>query len=259
MTAVDHDVPSSPPASNDVAIDPPITFVCPYLAAADGAWRSAAAAREHRCMAVAPFAPLATEKQRRLCLTADHLRCATFEAALAARPVAHDRVPTLPRPLARTTPVVLDHGRLAISRPTLDPGHVSGQAILVGLMAIAFAAIILARLTGGGGSAGAGVASPTPQTTVSASATSSSGSSSGRPTATPAPTLKAEPSAASGGSAVPATPPPSTAGTRTYKVKAGDTLVGIAAKFGTTPKAIVSLNGITNPSSLKVGQVLQIP
>ena len=36
-------------------------------------------------------------------------------------------------------------------------------------------------------------------------------------------------------------------------------LVGIAAKFGTTPKAISNLNGISDPSSLKIGQVLKIP
>ena len=47
--------------------------------------------------------------------------------------------------------------------------------------------------------------------------------------------------------------------TRSYKVKAGDTLIGIAAKFGTTPKAITKLNGISDPSSLKIGQVLKIP
>jgi LysM repeat protein len=44
-----------------------------------------------------------------------------------------------------------------------------------------------------------------------------------------------------------------------YKVKSGDTLIGIAAKFGTTPKAIAKLNGITNTANLKVGQVLKIP
>ncbi len=65
--------------------------------------------------AVTPPAPLAAEKQRRLCLTAEYATCATFEAARAARPVAHDRTPILPRPLARTAPVVLDHGRLGIA------------------------------------------------------------------------------------------------------------------------------------------------
>ena len=51
----------------------------------------------------------------------------------------------------------------------------------------------------------------------------------------------------------------SAAATQTYKVKAGDTLVGIAAKFGTTPKAIATLNGITDPTSLHAGQILKIP
>jgi LysM repeat protein len=80
----------------------------------------------------------------------------------------------------------------------------------------------------------------------------------------PGSTAAAEPSASleatpgSGGSTPPATPPPSTS-TTTYRVKAGDTMIGIAAKFGTTPKEIAALNGITDPSSLKVGQVLKIP
>ncbi len=42
-------------------------------------------------------------------------------------------------------------------------------------------------------------------------------------------------------------------------MKAGDTLIGIAAKFGTTPKAIATLNGLDDLSSLKIGQVLKIP
>ena len=256
MTAVHDAVPSPPPDPDDVKVDPAMTGVCPYLAAADGAWRSASVAREHRCGAVAPPAPLAAEKQRRLCLTSDHMGCATFEAARAARPIAHDRAPTLPRPLARTTPVVLDHGRLAVSMPSFRADHLSGQAVLVALMGIAFAAIILARLTGGGVPAGAANASPTPRETAQASAVSQTPAP---PTATPASSAPATQSAAPGSSATPASAPPSTTGTRTYKVKAGDTLIGIAAKFGTTPKAITKLNGIANASSLRIGQVLRIP
>lgn len=253
MTAVDDVVPSPPPLPDDVKVDPAMSSVCPYLAAAHGAWRSASVAREHRCGAVAPPAPLAAEKQRRLCLTSDHMGCATYEAARASRPIAHDRAPTLPRPLARTTPVVLDHGRLAVTMPSLRADHLSGQAVLVALMCIAFAAIILARLTGGGVPAGAGHASPTP---ARASA------SSGTPipaTATPVSSAPATQSGVPGSSATPASPGPSTTGTRTYVVKSGDTLYGIAAKFGTTIPAIAKLNGIANVSSLKAGQVLQIP
>ena len=67
------------------------------------------------------------------------------------------------------------------------------------------------------------------------------------------------PTPGSGASAGPSDPGASAVATQTYKVKAGDTLVGIAAKFGTTPKAIATLNGITDPTSLHAGQILKIP
>ena len=45
----------------------------------------------------------------------------------------------------------------------------------------------------------------------------------------------------------------------TYTVKSGDTLSGIASKYGTTVNAIASANGISNPNLIYVGQVLTIP
>ena len=47
-------------------------------------------------------------------------------------------------------------------------------------------------------------------------------------------------------------------GPTSYKVVSGDTLGGIAKKFGTTTKAIQSLNGLTT-TSIKAGQTLKIP
>ena len=47
-----------------------------------------------------------------------------------------------------------------------------------------------------------------------------------------------------------------TAKTSTYTVKSGDTLSGIASKYGTTTKALQSLNGITNPNLIYAGQKL---
>ena len=45
----------------------------------------------------------------------------------------------------------------------------------------------------------------------------------------------------------------------TYRlVKSGDTLSGIAAKFGTTYQAIAAKNGISNPNLIYPGQVLKI-
>lgn len=46
---------------------------------------------------------------------------------------------------------------------------------------------------------------------------------------------------------------------KTYTVKAGDTLSFIAVKFSVTVAAIASLNDITNINNIKVGQVLKIP
>lgn len=44
----------------------------------------------------------------------------------------------------------------------------------------------------------------------------------------------------------------------TYTVVAGDTLSGIAARYGTTVAALASINGIANPNLINVGQVLQL-
>lgn len=45
----------------------------------------------------------------------------------------------------------------------------------------------------------------------------------------------------------------------TYTVKRGDTLSGIAQKYGTTVEALASTNGIKNKHLIQVGQVLRIP
>jgi LysM repeat protein len=44
-----------------------------------------------------------------------------------------------------------------------------------------------------------------------------------------------------------------------YTVRSGDTLSGIASRYGTTVSAIASANGISNPNRISVGQQLTIP
>lgn len=44
-----------------------------------------------------------------------------------------------------------------------------------------------------------------------------------------------------------------------YTVKSGDTLSGIAKKYGTTYQALAAYNGISNPNVISVGQKIKIP
>lgn len=44
-----------------------------------------------------------------------------------------------------------------------------------------------------------------------------------------------------------------------YTVQAGDTLSGIAKKYGTTYQALAAYNGISNPNKISVGQKIKIP
>jgi LysM repeat protein len=45
----------------------------------------------------------------------------------------------------------------------------------------------------------------------------------------------------------------------TYRIKAGDTLFRIAARFGVSYRDIVAENNISNPNLIRVGQVIRIP
>jgi LysM repeat protein len=243
----------------------PLPSLCPYLATEDGTWRSANAVRDHRCMAVNPPVPLALEKQRRLCLVDAHLGCATYGAAQASRDAARPHSGPS-RPIARTTPVVLDRGRFDLRMPAIQADRPSGQAVLVGVLGVALAAILVARPSGQSGAAIV-PASPSPSTTVeptesavvatpTASIEPTQPPASIEPTATPGASASAAPVASP--TATPAPTEPATSGA-TYKVKSGDTLSAIAARFNTTVRVLVDLNEIDDPSRLKVGQVLKLP
>lgn len=55
------------------------------------------------------------------------------------------------------------------------------------------------------------------------------------------------------------TPQPAPSTESTYVVKSGDTLSGIASKYGTTYQALAAYNGISNPNLIHPGQVIKIP
>lgn len=249
---------------------PATAVVCPYLLAADGTWRSSSPTRDHRCTAVVPPAPLTADKQRRLCLVTEHGSCATYQAATGAGEVGAISAVGAHRPgrptraMARTTPLVLDHGRVALRIPALRAqGGGIGQGAIAGLMAVAFVVLVLARFSTGTGSpgpsdqslaVGGGHASPS-----HAPATKRPASSAAAPTPTPGRTLVP--------TGVQPTPKPTNAPAASathmvipaiYKVRSGDTLSGIAARYQTTVRSLVKLNGITDPGHLRVGQELHL-
>lgn len=246
---------------------PDTAAVCPYLLAADSAWRSSTVSRDHRCHAVAPAAALAADKQRRLCLVSKHLGCATY---LAANRVLEDGGSVEARPLHRsvtkTAPLVLDRGRLPFAVPALPDR--AGQGGLVALMVVAFGALAVTRLGDGGpGITPAGVvgASPTAAALASPLASSIAASpdaptrtlvpSNVEPTTPPSPT----PAATATPSPEPAPTASPSSGPTTYTVQSGDTLSGIAGAHGTTWQELAELNQIENPRRLRVGQVLKLP
>ena len=260
---VGSDAPGPPAPAPEPGPDPslaPVNLVardvsaaiCPYLASEGGAWRSATPSRDHRCTAVEPPVAQATEKQRRHCLSADHVDCPLFRAARTARaaslaagadPQSVEVADRRRRAVARTAPVILEPPRLVDQAMRLRFDRAPGQIALVGLMLVAFAVVAIARF-----SAGAPAPSPSPGPSLIAVASPSARPT---PTATPVPTVS--PSIDPGSSVSPA---PSFR--TTYTVKRGDTLIGIASKFKTTAAKIRALNGMPN-NSLKVGQVLKIP
>lgn len=64
---------------------------------------------------------------------------------------------------------------------------------------------------------------------------------------------------ASGGTTTGTTITPSTGSETVYTVQKGDTLSGIAKKYGTTYQKLAEYNGIANPNIISVGQKIKIP
>ena len=96
-------------------------------------------------------------------------------------------------------------------------------------------------------------AKPTPTPTITPTPTpkpSASATPTPKPSASATPKPKASPTPS-------ATPKPSAV--KEYKVKPGDTLTGIASRFGTTSKILRKLNSISNADLIKIGQILKLP
>ena len=57
----------------------------------------------------------------------------------------------------------------------------------------------------------------------------------------------------------PPTVPPTTVPMAEYVIASGDTMSGIAKKFGVTMRALLSANNLTDPNLVRVGQKVKVP
>jgi LysM repeat protein len=109
----------------------------------------------------------------------------------------------------------------------------------IGLLVVALVVLLIpSLLAGGGGGPGMAGSSPSPGASVRPRPTQ-------RAAATPAPSEAA-------------TPAP-TPRVRTYRVKSGDSLSGIAERFGVRLELLQCQNLVRNPNLITVGQQLTIP
>ena len=92
---LDPAVPIAPAPSLDPVADPHTgshvpagareiaAALCPYLASEGGSWRMATPSRDHRCIALSPPTAQTTDKQRRHCLSAQHVDCSIYRARVS--------------------------------------------------------------------------------------------------------------------------------------------------------------------------------
>ena len=230
------------PATPSAAPEPAAAALaaCPHLASVDGPWHGAGPSRAHRCRLLATGRPT-LDRQRAHCLTAAHVACPTW-----LETHGDDGPRERPGPFVPMAPVVLEGAGLGLPSDAAARRLVGPATVVV--VGVALGALVLARGPLAPGSSGAGDngASPTPAGTIAPT------------TATPSRAPTAAPTVVPSERPTPA-PPPATPRPRTYKVRSGDTLSAIAARFGTTVAKLVALNNIANPSLLRVGQVLKIP
>jgi len=220
---------------------PPGIVVCPFLVSAAGPWRSAEPTRDHRCSRVAHDTRLGLDHQRRYCVGSGGPGCPRYVT------------PRAPGRLASMLPVVMDRGPLGATLEQERLRRLAAPASVV-IVGAALGAFLLARGPGApgpasdNGAAGSTVGSSTrPASTPSSPPVTAAPSDASAPTPPPSPSTPR------------ASASPAPVGGHTYTVRRGDSLSSIAAQFGTTTRALVQLNGITNPSLIRVGQVLKLP
>ncbi len=222
---------------------------CPFLGLDDDPrTRFTFAGTAHRCYASGRPGTVDLGHQGAFCLTATYPACPRYRPEAAPQP----GVPMLPVVAATSTGTTPRRRRPPV--PILAVAVVAIGGVAAG--------VALAGMLGGG----AGMlpeGSPRPSALAPSPAVSPAPSSTPQPT--PSPDATPWPSPASSPTTSPTQSPaaqrtPRPAPTpRLHVVVVGETLTGIAARFGVTVQAIQKANRIPNPSLILVGQRLVIP
>ena len=241
---------------------PGIDRACPWLGLAnDPATHFSFPSAMQRCHAEARTRTIEQAKQARHCLTAEHPACSWY------------RSPTPPPPIGAVTAAIAAtaaaplSGRSAGLRRSADPRpatpgppvrRIVNRALLAVLLVAAgiggiFLGSRLADQMGGGTGGADRTAAPEVSATPGAATPVPTPSPTPAPTPTPTPTAEPSPTPT-------ATPPPTPVPTPiVHAVQRGETLSGIALRYGVTVAAITEANGITDPNHILVGQELKIP
>jgi LysM repeat protein len=226
-----------------------VETICPLLTlGGDPRAVSATADPAHRCAASGSLSAIDREHQVRFCLGGGYEGCSRYRTHVeAVGPVGAAWGPAAPDATFGSTRLVLEAAPRAII--PARSRRVGTAALIVTLLIGIGAAVGWVGLRGLQGLVSQSDESPSPSVAVSPSPSpepSETGSPLASPTATPGPTPPPAPTP---------TPAPTPV---TYIVQSGDTLNGIAARFGTTAQAIRDANGLTG-DLIHPGQVLIIP
>ena len=228
------------PAPSDVVAA--ALTACPHLSSVDGPWHAVDPSRAHRCSLLAEGRPT-LERQRLHCLGASHVECPTWLEVhgSAGRPVR-------PGGFVETAPVVLEGPGLSLA--TEGAARRLAAPVTVVVVGAALGALVLSRGPLAPGTTGAGD-DGSPATPIASAGPATVAPTAAPTTGNPTPALSTRPTASPVATAAPR---PST-----YRVQPGDTLSAIAARYDTTVRELAALNGISNPSLIRVGQVLELP
>jgi len=237
--------------------------ICPFLAlTTDHRTAIDGYDPDHACHAQRPPEPLDRGRQAELCLAEAHRQCEFYLAYLAEHVAAAAAFP-LPASdthIARTRLVVEPEARRLRSARAEPFGTSPRRWLAAGGIAVVGVAAAATAVAGGFNGLVGG-----PQLTgPSAGLSTVPATPSPLPTAVPTPTATElagtpVPTASASGTTKPERTPNPTPEAQTYAVREGDTLVSIAARFGTSAAAIQRANGLGSADVINVGQVLVIP